>query len=78
MMFVRGYTPEGFRGQAYHVHVRYPGEWSEIRFRDCLIRNKEIAKEYEKLKEKLAVKYRNDREGYTEGKTEFVMRVLGS
>ncbi len=76
MMFVKGYTPEGFKGQAYHVHVRYPGNWSEIHFRNLLIKNKDIAGEYEKLKEELAVKYRNDRDGYTEAKTEFIRRVL--
>lgn len=76
MMFVRGYTLEGFKGQTYHVHVRNPGDWNEIRFRDCLIRNKKIAIEYEKLNEERAIKYRNDRDGYTEAKTGFIMKVL--
>ena len=26
MMFMKGYTPHGFEGQAYHLHVRYPGD----------------------------------------------------
>ncbi len=46
LTFVKGYTEQGFKGQVYHVHVRYQGDWDEIRFRDYLIKNKEIAKEY--------------------------------
>ena len=38
MMFVRGYTKKGIRGQSIHVHVRYPGDWDEYGFRDFLIR----------------------------------------
>ena len=26
MMFVKGYTPAGFKGQTYHIHVRYSGD----------------------------------------------------
>lgn len=29
MMLMKGYTPQGFRGQAYHLHVRYAGDWDE-------------------------------------------------
>lgn len=75
MMFVKGYTLEGFRGQAYHIHVRYPGEWDELHFRDYLRNNAEIRKQYGELKKILAIKYRNDRDGYTDAKTEFVKRI---
>lgn len=34
MMFVKGYTTKGFSGQVYHIHVRYPGDWDELYFRD--------------------------------------------
>lgn len=37
MMFMKGYTPQGFRGQAYHLHVRYAGDWDEPIF--CTIFN---------------------------------------
>ena len=43
LTFVKGYTAQGFKGQAYHVHIRYIGDWDEVRFRDYLIKNKEIA-----------------------------------
>ncbi|MDA3882010.1 MAG: GrpB family protein [Bacteroidales bacterium] len=75
LTFVKGYTREGFKGQTYHVHVRYHGDWDEIRFRDFLIKNKEIAKEYETLKLELAEKYPNDREAYTDSKTKWIEKI---
>ena len=75
MTFVKGYTSQGFKGQAYHVHIRFIGDWDEIRFKDYLIKHKDVAKEYEILKLKLADKFRNDREAYTNSKTEFIERI---
>ena len=75
MMFVKGYTINGFKGQAYHVHVRYKGDWDEIYFRDYLIMHRKIALEYEKLKLNLAIKYKNDRETYTNAKTDFIKKI---
>ena len=75
MTFVKGYTAQGFKGQTYHVHIRYIGDWDEVRFRDYLIKNKEIAKEYEILKLELADKYPNDREAYTNSKTEWIEKI---
>jgi GrpB-like predicted nucleotidyltransferase (UPF0157 family) len=75
MMFVRGYTTKGFRGQAYHIHVRYRGEWDEIRFRDYLIAHPAEAKEYEALKIRLSMEFRNDREGYTAAKGDFIKMI---
>ena len=75
LTFVKGYTKQGFKGQTYHVHIRYNGDWDEIRFRDYLIKNKEIAKEYETLKLILAEKYPNDREAYTDSKTEWIEKI---
>lgn len=75
MMFVKGYSTGGYSGQAFHVHVRYAGDWDEIRFRDHLIAHPETAKEYETLKLSLASKYKNDREGYTHAKTRFIENI---
>lgn len=75
MMFVKGYTIHGFKGQAFHVHVRYKGDWNEIYFRNYLREHREFANEYEKLKLKLAKKYKYDRDAYTEAKTEFIEKV---
>jgi GrpB-like predicted nucleotidyltransferase (UPF0157 family) len=76
LTFVKGYTSRGFEGQAYHVHIRYRGAWDEIRFRDYLIRHREIAEKYETLKLELADKFRNDREAYTNGKSDFVEKII--
>lgn len=75
LTFVKGYTKQGLKGQTFHVHVRYRGDWDEIRFRDYLINNKEIAKEYESLKLELAEKFTYDREKYTESKTEWIEKI---
>ena len=75
MMFAKGYTKSGFKGQAYHIHIRYSGDWDEIYFRDYLKKNPGAASEYGVLKQKLAEKYKNDREAYTDAKTDFVKRI---
>lgn len=75
LTFVKGYSEQGFKGQAYHVHIRYRGDWNEIRFRDYLISHKTIAKEYQNLKLRLAAKYRHDREAYTNLKSDFIGRI---
>jgi GrpB-like predicted nucleotidyltransferase (UPF0157 family) len=76
MMFVKGYTSDGFKGQTYHIHVRYHGDWDELYFRDYLKLNPTIAKEYVELKIRLANEYRNDRDAYTDKKTDFVKHVM--
>jgi GrpB-like predicted nucleotidyltransferase (UPF0157 family) len=75
LMFVKGYTDSGFRGQAYHLHVRYYGDWDEPFFRDYLILHPAIAHEYEILKLHLVALYKNDRDAYTYGKTDFIKRI---
>ncbi len=75
MMFMKGYSLSGFVGQAFHIHVRFKGDWDEIYFRDYLRKHSEVAKEYEELKDRLSVLYRNDREKYTDKKTGFIKRV---
>ena len=76
MMFVKGYLETGLKKLSYHIHIRYKGDWDEIIFRDYLRKYSEIAKEYAALKFSLAERYKNDREAYTEGKTEFINRVI--
>lgn len=76
MMFVKGYTKRGFKGQTAHIHVRYPGDHDELIFRDYLIHHPEDAMAYGELKLQLAETHKNDREAYTEAKTEFIHKVL--
>ena len=65
--------------RAAHIHVVEvkSREWSDyINFRNYLIENINIAKEYEELKVSLAEKYPEDRDSYTQGKSEFIERTL--
>ncbi len=75
MMYMKGYTPEGFAGQAFHLHVRYPGDWDELYFRDYLRTYPEAARAYEEVKKKLSIHYRNDRDGYTQAKTDIIREI---
>lgn len=75
MSFNKGYTPEGFAEKVFHIHVHTTGDNNEILFRDYLRNNPAIAHEYELLKMSLLPKYKNDRDGYTEAKTEFIKRI---
>ena len=75
MMFIKGYTPEGFKGQVFHVHVRYSGDWDELYFRDYLLAHPETAEEYGRLKLEQKQKYEYDRDTYTYAKTDFIKRI---
>lgn len=72
MMFMKGYTPHGFGERVFHLHVRYPGDWDELYFRDYLRLYPEIAGEYIRLKQSLTTRFRNDRDEYTRSKGDFV------
>lgn len=71
----KGYTPDGFTDEVFHVHLRRRGDNDEVYFRDFLNAHPEEAAAYEKLKRELAVKYRHDRDAYTEAKGDFVRRI---
>lgn len=65
--------------RTHHLHLVPVGSalWKErLLFRDALRADASLAAEYAALKQKLAVTYRFDREGYTEAKSFFVRRVL--
>jgi GrpB-like predicted nucleotidyltransferase (UPF0157 family) len=48
----------------------------ELTFRDLLRANQEVAEEYGALKHNLAERLADDREAYTDAKTDFILRVL--
>lgn len=75
MMFMKGYTPNGFADKVYHIHIRYSGNWDELYFRDYLIEHPDIAKEYGILKMSLLKQYRYNRDGYTEAKGDFIRKI---
>jgi GrpB-like predicted nucleotidyltransferase (UPF0157 family) len=65
--------------RTHHLHLVPLGSQryvQELAFRDRLRTNSEIAQKYGNLKKELATRFVNDREGYTEAKTDFIRRVL--
>ncbi len=78
LMFVKGYTPTGLEEISYHIHMESLQQqwlWDRIFFRDYLIQNERLKKKYEALKIQLAKQYKNDREAYTNLKTDFITKV---
>ena len=66
---------DGIRTHHVHMVEKDFEHWDRLLFRDYLVEHPETAREYEALKMALARHYPNDRDTYTEGKTEFVVRV---
>ncbi len=61
--------------RTHHLHlvpINHPEYKAKIAFRDFLRENPKARQEYVALKIKNAKEFRNDREAYTESKTEFV------
>ena len=73
---VKGYGEDGFQTKVHHLHIRRKGDIEEVKFRDVLIKNPKIAKQYERLKLDLELRYMYDREGYTAGKTKFIKDTI--
>lgn len=74
--FNKGYTPDGYADKVFHIHFHRTGDNDEILFRDYLREHPEAAKEYENLKLSLLPQYRNNRDGYTEAKADFVRNIV--
>ncbi len=69
----------GLSGTKYNLHLTEPGSdlWRErLAFRDSLRNDSVLAAEYEALKLRLAEEHPNDIATYTNGKRDFVIRVL--
>ena len=67
--------------RTHHLHIiPYRSSlWrARLGFRDALRADPMLAGEYARLKLRLAEQYRYDREAYTDSKSDFVQRVLGS
>lgn len=74
LMFMKGYTLQGFAEKVFHLHVRYGGDWDEIYFRDYLRLHPDISQQYGILKSELQQRFEHDRDGYTYAKTDFIKR----
>lgn len=78
LMFVKGYSPSGLEKESCHIHMGpldHHWLWDRGYFRDFLIENPQEARIYENLKKDLALKYKNDREAYTDGKENYIKRI---
>ena len=65
------------RARTHHIHMVEPDfpHWESLRFRDHLIANPDVAREYEALKRRLAMEHTNNRVAYTVAKSDFIERV---
>ena len=62
-----------------HVHMfpaGHPDVWKHLVFRDHLRAHPDAAQDYERLKRRLASKYRDDRRTYTDAKAEFITGII--
>jgi GrpB-like predicted nucleotidyltransferase (UPF0157 family) len=75
-MFLKGYTQEGFAKEVFHVHIRYLGDWDELIFRDYLRAHGWAREAYAALKRDLAVRFKHNRDGYTEAKGAFIKEIV--
>lgn len=77
--FVKGLPLAGGAGRTHHVHI-YEKNHEDFRkkllFRDYLSTHSDVAQEYLRLKQNLSNQFSDDREAYTNGKTEFVNSIL--
>lgn len=66
--------------RTHHLHLVPAGSrhyLDELAFRDRLRADRKTAEEYAALKRALASRFGQDREAYTDAKSEFIHRVLG-
>jgi len=66
--------------RTHHIHMveggaEFASHWDRLLFRDHLIAHPELARDYERLKRKLAEVSHADRVAYTQGKSDFIERV---
>ena len=60
-----------------HIVVMNSAEWNNhIIFRDYMNSHPEKAREYEEIKMELARQFPNDRDSYTNGKNDFIRKIL--
>ena len=65
--------------RTHYIHIEVIGStyWNDhILFRDYLLKHPEYIKQYENLKESLAIQFQDDRKQYTSAKNEFIQHIL--
>ncbi|MBI3743035.1 MAG: GrpB family protein [Chloroflexi bacterium] len=74
--FFRRVDEKGLRSHHVHIVAVTSEFWErEILFRDYLRWHPHVARQYEQLKRDLAVRFRTDRDAYTDGKSAFIRTV---
>lgn len=78
MSFAKGYRLSGAQEQVYHLHVcpTTNAMWEQLAFRDYLSAHPARARQYERLKQQLAARFRHDRGSYVLGKARFIADTL--
>ncbi|TFG11015.1 GrpB family protein [Candidatus Heimdallarchaeota archaeon] len=74
-LFIKG----GEELRTHHIHVMHKShyEWKKhILFRDYLLNHPEEVQKYSELKRRLEKQFKQDRESYTESKSEFIEGIL--
>ena len=83
-LLAKGMTVDGFAEKVFLLHLRYAGDWDELYFRDYLLENPDVAKEYSSLKEqiltdisegKMEMMPNGQPNGYSNAKFSFVKEV---
>jgi GrpB-like predicted nucleotidyltransferase (UPF0157 family) len=73
------WCPEGEKRHHLYVSPKTSAELqAQVAFRDLLRGDPAVARDYGALKRKLAARFRDDRNAYTEGKTGFIVSALRS
>ena len=74
----RRFFRKGGNKRTHHIHIFQVGNEEierHINFKEYLIAHPDKAREYSKLKEKLANKYTYDAENYTNSKSDFIKEI---
>ena len=76
LFFVKGLPPAPHR--THHVHMVEPNSplWERLLFRDYLRTHANARDDYAALKRRLAAQFPDDREAYTNAKTDFIQAVM--
>ena len=64
--------------RTHHIHLVEPDfeHWDRLKFRDYLVQHPDVADEYAELKYHLSKEFPHERVKYTEGKTEFIRKIM--
>lgn len=74
----RRFFIKGGNNRTHHIHVFQEGNKEierHLNFKEYLIAHPDVAKEYSKLKEKLAAEFTYDIENYVKGKSELIQEI---